>query len=162
MGTFGFKRVAEQMAREILEGHALGRLVGGIGTGVEFHTFEGMACGYEGAYVLQFPALLAIAQEHMGIATLPKAPGVLAVMTNQAPTDKGLFRLDDKVAIVTAPPAASAPPRPRRWPRQGALIAAADINLDGLRPVVDGLPAGSKAYGWTFRASPICVPSSNT
>jgi hypothetical protein len=70
MSVFGFKKVAEQMAREILEGHTLGRLVGGIGTGVEFHTFEGMVCGYEGAYVLQFPALLAIAQ-NQGIARLP-------------------------------------------------------------------------------------------
>jgi hypothetical protein len=62
MGVFGFKKVAEQMAREILEGHALGRLVGGVGSGVEFHTHEGIVCGYEGAYVPQFPALLAIAQ----------------------------------------------------------------------------------------------------
>jgi hypothetical protein len=70
MTIFGFTKVADQMAREILEGHSLGRLVGGVGSGLEFHTFEGMICGYEGAYVLQFPALLAIAQ-HLGLANLP-------------------------------------------------------------------------------------------
>lgn len=61
MSVFGFKETADQIACEVLEGYALGRLVGGINTGVEFHTFEGMPCGYEGAYVLQFPALLSIA-----------------------------------------------------------------------------------------------------
>jgi hypothetical protein len=62
MKVFGFDATADQIAREVLEGHELGRLVGGIGTGLEFHTFEGAICGYEGMYVLQFPSLLAIAQ----------------------------------------------------------------------------------------------------
>ena len=70
MTVFGFTTVADQMAREILAGHALGRLVGGVGTGAEFHTLEGLVCGYEGAYVLQFPALLAIAQHQGLIKTL--------------------------------------------------------------------------------------------
>ena len=38
------------------------------GTGCEFHTFEGATCGYEGAYVLQFPILLAIAQHNGWVA----------------------------------------------------------------------------------------------
>ncbi|MCW8129150.1 MAG: hypothetical protein KIS92_02090 [Planctomycetota bacterium] len=71
LSLFGFTRVADRIAKEVLEGHALGRLVGGVGSGLEFHTPEGIACGYEGAYVLQFPALLAIAQ-HLGLAELPQ------------------------------------------------------------------------------------------
>jgi hypothetical protein len=66
MTVHGFTKVADQMAREILQGHASGRQVGGVGSGREFYTFEGIVCGYEGVYVLQFPALLAIAQ-HLGI-----------------------------------------------------------------------------------------------
>ncbi len=66
MTVFGFKKVGDQMAREILDGHAKGRLLGGIGTGLSFNTYEGIVCGYEGALGLQFPALLAVAQ-HLGL-----------------------------------------------------------------------------------------------
>jgi len=66
MSVFGFQKVADQMCDEILEGHALGRMIGGVRSGTEFYTFEGVACGYEGPIVLQFPVLLAIAQ-HRGL-----------------------------------------------------------------------------------------------
>lgn len=70
MSLFGFRKVADQMCEEILEGHALGRLTGGVRSGTEFYTFEGVACGYEGPIVLQFPALLAVAQ-HRGWVDTP-------------------------------------------------------------------------------------------
>jgi len=66
MSLFGFKKVADQMATQILEGYALGRLTGGVRSGTEFHTFEGVLCGYEGPIVLEGSALLAIAQ-HLGL-----------------------------------------------------------------------------------------------
>lgn len=69
MSVFGFEQVADQMCAEILEGHALGRLIGGIRTGTEFYTPEGVACGYEGALVGQFGVLLAIAQHRGWVET---------------------------------------------------------------------------------------------
>ncbi len=70
MTVFGFTKVADQMAREIPQGHALGRLMGGIGTGLSFNTFDGIVCGYEGVLGLQFPALLAVAQHLKLVKTL--------------------------------------------------------------------------------------------
>jgi hypothetical protein len=63
---FGQRKVVDTMIQHILEGYGLGRLDGGVRTGTEFHTFEGIACGYEGTIVGEPPTLLAIAI-HQGL-----------------------------------------------------------------------------------------------
>lgn len=65
LSYFGPAGAADRACREILDAHVDLDIVGGEGTGCEFHTHEGLRSGYEGAYVLQFPVLLAVAQ-HMG------------------------------------------------------------------------------------------------
>jgi hypothetical protein len=66
MSRFGSRKVVDQMIEHILDGYALGRLTGGVRTGTEFHTLEGITCGYEGTIVGEPPTLLAIAI-HQGL-----------------------------------------------------------------------------------------------
>ena len=68
LSRFGPKAAADRACAEILDAHLNLDVVGGEGTGCEFHSHEGAACGYEGAYVLQFPVLLAAAQHRGWVA----------------------------------------------------------------------------------------------
>jgi len=65
LSLYGPPGQADRAAREILDAHLELDVVGAEDTGAEFHGFDGTACGYEGAYILQFPILLAAAQ-HLG------------------------------------------------------------------------------------------------
>lgn len=63
LSRFGPPGHADRAAREILDAHLELDVIGGEDTGVEFHSFDGAAAGYEGAYVFQFSVLLAAAQQ---------------------------------------------------------------------------------------------------
>ena len=52
------------------EGYAAGYFNGGVGTGREFHSWEGLANGYEGTLIGCFSPLYSIAIEN-GIITPP-------------------------------------------------------------------------------------------
>ncbi|HUT73787.1 MAG TPA: hypothetical protein VM221_02995 [Armatimonadota bacterium] len=66
----GLKEHARRLARELDEAYAYGVFDGGNYTGAEFHSWEGMANGYEGTMASVFGSLYAIAVEQ-GILTPP-------------------------------------------------------------------------------------------
>lgn len=63
LSLYGPPGHADRAAREILDAHLDLDIVGAEDTGMEFHSFDGVACGYEGAYTFQFSVLLAAAQQ---------------------------------------------------------------------------------------------------
>ena len=66
LSTYGYSEKADLVCTHLEESFAENRIIGGVGSGKEFLTWEGRACGYEGILVYQFPVLAAIAQ-HRGI-----------------------------------------------------------------------------------------------
>jgi len=69
LSQYGPAGHADRATREILDAHLELDVIGGEDSGVEFHSFDGAAAGYEGAYIFQFSVLLAAAQ-HMGWAPI--------------------------------------------------------------------------------------------
>jgi hypothetical protein len=63
LSIYGLKDEAQTLARELDEAYAYGVFDGGNYTGAEFHSWEGMANGYEGTMASIFGALYAIAIE---------------------------------------------------------------------------------------------------
>lgn len=59
----GLREQAQQLARELDAGYALGVFDGGIGTGHEFRSWEGLPTGYEGTLIGCFAPLYAIGIE---------------------------------------------------------------------------------------------------
>lgn len=63
LSTYGFKGNARNLADEYSEGLMAGSIIGGMESGVEFHTWEGLPSGYEGTFGPNFAPLYAIAIE---------------------------------------------------------------------------------------------------
>jgi len=63
LSKYGPTGAADRATREILDAHLELAVIGGEDSGVEFHSFDGAAAGYEGAYIFQFSVLLAAAQQ---------------------------------------------------------------------------------------------------
>jgi hypothetical protein len=63
LSLYGLKENARRMADEMEEGYAAGYFSGGVGTGREFHSWEGLANGYEGTLIGCFSLLYSIAIE---------------------------------------------------------------------------------------------------
>jgi hypothetical protein len=63
LSVCGMREQAQQLARELDAGYALGVFDGGIGTGHEFHSWEGLPTGYEGTLIGCFAPRYAIAIE---------------------------------------------------------------------------------------------------
>jgi len=59
---------------------------------------------------------------------------------------KALFRLDDKVALVTGAARGIGAATARTLARQGARVATADLDEDGARKVADEIGNGAKAF----------------
>ena len=72
LSIHGLKDRAAKLAEELEAGYAAGNFSGGIGTGVEFRSWEGIPNGYEGTLIVCFGALYAIAVEQ-GIIS-PREP----------------------------------------------------------------------------------------
>jgi hypothetical protein len=68
LSIHGLKERARQLARELDEGYAAGVFDGGMGTGHEFRSWEGLPTGYEGTLIGCFAPLYAIAIEQGVIA----------------------------------------------------------------------------------------------
>jgi NAD(P)-dependent dehydrogenase (short-subunit alcohol dehydrogenase family) len=60
---------------------------------------------------------------------------------------KPMFRLDDKVALVTGAARGIGAATARTLARQGARIAAADLDLDGAKAVAGEIGNGTEAFG---------------
>jgi len=63
LSTYGFKDNARRLVDEFSEGLLAGSVIGGMESGVEFHTWEGLPSGYEGTFGPNFAPLYAIAIE---------------------------------------------------------------------------------------------------
>lgn len=68
LSIHGLKDQARQLARELDEGYAAGMFDGGMGSGHEFRSWEGLPTGYEGTLIGCFAPLYAIAIEQGVIA----------------------------------------------------------------------------------------------
>jgi hypothetical protein len=64
LSLYGFRAQARKLADEFSEGLLAGSVIGGMGSGTEFHTWEGLPSGYEGTFGPSFAALYAIAIEY--------------------------------------------------------------------------------------------------
>lgn len=65
LSKWGFTQTADMVCEHLLESLADNRIVGGVFSGTEFFTWEGVPCGYEGVMMDQFRIMLAVAQ-HRG------------------------------------------------------------------------------------------------
>jgi hypothetical protein len=63
LATHGLKPQARRLARDLEKGYLSDVMSPGISEGAEFFSWEGMACGYEGTFVLNFGTLYALAIE---------------------------------------------------------------------------------------------------
>ena len=63
LATHGLEANARKLARDMEEGYLSDAMSPGIAEGAEFFSWEGMACGYEGTFVLNFGTLYALAIE---------------------------------------------------------------------------------------------------
>lgn len=63
LSIHGFKDRAQKLAEELEEGYLDGAFTGGIGSGVEFRSWEGVPSGYEGTFGPSFAPLYGIAIE---------------------------------------------------------------------------------------------------
>lgn len=63
LALYGSPGAARQMADELAEGYAVGLHTGGMGSGYEFRSWEGLPCGYEGTLIYSFGPLYGIAIE---------------------------------------------------------------------------------------------------
>ena len=70
LSLYGLNEEARRMADEMEEGYAAGYFSGGVGTGREFHSWDGLANGYEGTLIGCFSLLYSIAIEK-GVLTPP-------------------------------------------------------------------------------------------
>ena len=61
LSRYGFQAQADRMAAELEEGLRLDYFSGGVGSGVEFKSWEGLNTGYEGSFVLSFSFVYALA-----------------------------------------------------------------------------------------------------
>jgi hypothetical protein len=64
LNLYGFRQQARKLADEFSEGLLAGSVIGGMGSGTEFHTWEGLPSGYEGTFGPNFAALHAMAIEY--------------------------------------------------------------------------------------------------
>ncbi len=64
LSIYGFKQAARKLVDEFSEGLMDGSVIGGMESGVEFHTWEGLPSGYEGTFGPNFAPLYAIAIEN--------------------------------------------------------------------------------------------------
>jgi len=72
LSVHGLKANARKLARDLEEGYLSDVMSPGMSEGAEFFSWEGMACGYEGTFVLNFGTLYALAIDR-GLF-LPPAP----------------------------------------------------------------------------------------
>ncbi len=72
LSIYGLREQAQALTREMDAGYAAGVFNGGIGTGHEFRSWDGLPTGYEGTLIGCFAPLYAIAIEHGVIA--PSTP----------------------------------------------------------------------------------------
>jgi hypothetical protein len=63
LATLGLRANARQLARDLEEGYLSDAMSPGTSEGAEFFSWEGMACGYEGTFVLNFGTMYALAIE---------------------------------------------------------------------------------------------------
>ena len=70
LDIYGLKNESEKMCTEFEEAYRKGTLNGGLDSGVEIYTWEGIPSGYEGTFVVSFSALYAIAV-HRGLIDIP-------------------------------------------------------------------------------------------
>ena len=70
LATHGFKANARKLARDLEEGFLADAFSPGLSEGAEFFSWEDLACGYEGTFVLNFGAMYALAIER-GLFTPP-------------------------------------------------------------------------------------------
>jgi hypothetical protein len=63
LSIYGFKERARKLVDEFSTGLLAGTVIGGMESGVEFHTWEGLPSGYEGTFGPNFAPLYAIAIE---------------------------------------------------------------------------------------------------
>jgi hypothetical protein len=68
LSLYGLRDEAQRLARDLDEAYAYGVFDGGNGSGVEFHSWEGMTNGYEGTFICNFTPLYAIAVEQGALA----------------------------------------------------------------------------------------------
>lgn len=71
LSIHGLKANARKLARDLEEGYLSDAMSPGMAEGAEFFSWEGMACGYEGTFVLNFGTLYALAIER-GLFTPPE------------------------------------------------------------------------------------------
>ena len=64
LSIYGFKARARKLADELSSGYLAGVVTGGMESGVEFHTWEGLPSGYEGTFGPNFAPLYALAIEY--------------------------------------------------------------------------------------------------
>jgi hypothetical protein len=64
LSIYGFKENARKLVDEFAEGLMAGAIIGGMESGVEFHTWEGLPSGYEGTFGPNFAPLYAIGIEY--------------------------------------------------------------------------------------------------
>lgn len=70
LSQYGFTSTADQICEELLDSFARLRFDGGPHSGVEYFTFDGTPCGYEGSLTHVPHVLLAIAQHRGDVETL--------------------------------------------------------------------------------------------
>jgi hypothetical protein len=70
LSVVGLTEAADQVCRDLCAGFAADAFMGGVGSGDEFRTWEGLGTGYEGALVGVPHALLAVLR-HLEPATVP-------------------------------------------------------------------------------------------
>jgi hypothetical protein len=63
LSIYGFQEAARRLGEEYLLGLKAGLHTGGMESGVEFHTWEGLPSGYEGTFVYNFSPLYSIGVE---------------------------------------------------------------------------------------------------
>jgi hypothetical protein len=63
LSRYGFREPAARLAAELEQGYAAGIFDGGMGTGHEFRSWEGLPTGYEGTLIGNFAPLYALALE---------------------------------------------------------------------------------------------------
>ncbi len=63
LSRYGLREAAARLAAELEQGYAAGIFDGGMGTGHEFRSWEGLPTGYEGTLIGCFAPLYALAIE---------------------------------------------------------------------------------------------------
>ncbi|MCE9615999.1 MAG: hypothetical protein K8T26_17145 [Lentisphaerae bacterium] len=70
LSSHGFKANARKLSRDLEEGFLTDVMSPGMSEGAEFFSWDGMACGYEGTFVMNFSVMAALAIQR-GLITPP-------------------------------------------------------------------------------------------